>query len=448
MKLPIRKHHSNIKAIFILSLPLLLAILIQPVVGLIDIKMMGFKDNAIWLAALSVAVAIYTQLIWFFSFLFIGTLSFSALSFGKNDNKESLHIFYRNIIIAISLAVLIILFHPLIFSFAFHFINPKEDLIIYAQQYLNIRIYFFFIPLINYVASAWLLAQAKSIYILIYDIIFAAFTIFFNLLFVRVLDMNIEGIALGTVCAEIISLIVLIYIYYYKTDVFQKLSLASLKAALHKRKVFQTLRTNSHLFIRILALIGILMLFNRYSNLFEDNEIIAANAVIFQLLMIMTTTFGTFGEASASLVGKAYAKRDKSTLISLTKASFILSLGLGFIVMGAFYIFLTSIIGFLTQIITIQNIVYNYKIWLLILPLPMIIAFTYDGLLMGVNKIKPLRNASIFAFISFFIAFTILPESLHIHRLWIAFLCTFVARSLYLGIFFHKIVKKGVSYGS
>ncbi len=258
----------------------------------------------------------------------------------------------------------------------------------------------------------------------------------------------LKGIALGTVCAEILSLIALVYIFYRQTDVFRKISLSNLKAALQKSKLFQTLQTNGHLFIRILALIGILMLFNRYSNLFADNEIIAANAVIFQLLSIMTLAFGTFGEASASLVGKAYGQKDKKALISLTIASFLLSVGLGFIFMFILYIFLSLIIGFLTQIEAVQNIVYTYKVWLLILPLPMIIAFNYDGLFMGINKIKALRNASIFAFICFFTVFALLPETLYVHRLWMAFLTTFLARSLYLGVFFHKIIKKGAFDGS
>ncbi len=197
MRFLLSRYHRDIKAIFLLSLPLLLAVLIQPLVGLIDIKMMGFKDNAVWLASLSIAVAIYTQLIWFFSFLFIGTLSFSAIAFGKDNHKEGLYILYRNMIIAIALAVFIILFHKFIFSLALYFINPKEELIVYAKQYLNIRIYFFFFPLISYVASGWLLAQGKTLYILIYDIIFAALTVFFNILFVRGLGMHIEGDCTG-----------------------------------------------------------------------------------------------------------------------------------------------------------------------------------------------------------------------------------------------------------
>lgn len=430
-----------IQKIFLLSLPLLLAVLIQPIVGLIDMKMMGFKDNSLWLAALSIAVAIYTQLIWFFSFLFIGTLSSSAIAFGKNDNKEALHILYRNTTMALFFAFLLIALHPLFFHIAFKLINPSSELIAYGSQYLNIRIFFFFIPLVNYVASAWLLAQGKSIYILFYDIIFALFTILFNVIFVYIFHMNIKGIALGTICAELISFAALLFIYYRKTYVFKAFCFVDFKASLQRNKIFNTLQNNMHLFMRTLALIGILTLFNRYSNLFKNHEIIAANAVIFQLLMIMTTALGVFGEASASLVGKAAAKNDKKSLISIAISSFILSLGLGLVFMSMLYIFMPFILDFLTKIDAVKDVIYRYKIWLIILPLPMIIAFTFDGLFMGVHQLKSLRNASICAFFSFIIVFSLLPQNLYIHRLWIAFLCTFIVRSLYLAVRFHKIVQ-------
>lgn len=449
MALLAAKYHTDMKAIFILALPLLLAILIQPIVGLIDIKMMGYKDNASWLAALSVAVAIYTQLIGFFSFLFIGTLSSSAIAFGKNQKNTALQIFYRNICMAILFAFMVIGFHKFIFTLAFYLVAPDEQLIIYAKQYLNIRIFFFFIPLINYVASAWLLAQGKSKPILIYDLVFAVFTILFNILFVMILNMNIKGIALGTICAELISLGVLIFIYHKQTNVFQKLSYKFMASALRLRKILQTLSVNAHLFIRILALIGILMLFNRYSNSFKNNEIIAANAIIAQLLFLLTTGFGAFGEASAGFIGKAYGQNQYGRLKELSHAAFILSLSLGIATSLTLLLFLKPISHFLTEIESIKNIIYSYKIWLFILPIPMIIAFTFDGIFMGMNNIKSLRNASVFAFLGFFICFNILPQELYLHRLWIAFFSPFVIRSLYLWLIFNRIIKKGsLHYGS
>ncbi len=441
-------YYAPIKSIFILALPLLLAILIQPIVGLIDIKMMGYKNDASWLAALSVAVAIYMQLIGFFSFLFIGTLSSSAIAFGKNQHHTTLQIFYRNICMAIFLALLVIGFHKFIFALAFRLVAPEKQLIIYAEQYLNLRIFFFFIPLINYVASAWLLAQGNSKPILIYDLIFAIFTILFNILFVFIFNMNIRGIALGTICAELISLAALIIIYHKQTPVFKKLSYQLMLISLRFSKILQTLTVNIHLFLRILALIGILMLFNRYSNSFKNDEIIAANAIIAQLLFLLTTCFGAFGEASAGPIGKAYSQNQYDKLNILSQAVFILSLGLGIATSFILMLFLTPIAHFLTKIESVKAIIYSYKIWLLILPIPMIIAFAFDGIFMGLNRIKPLRNASILAFFGFFICFNLLPQELYLQRLWIAFLTPFLIRSLYLWFVFNRIIKKGrLDYG-
>ncbi|MFV0432210.1 MAG: MATE family efflux transporter [Alphaproteobacteria bacterium] len=427
------------KSIIVIALPLVISMMINPIVGMIDTKMLGFKDNALWLAGLAVAALTYAQIIWFFSFLFIGTLSLTSVAIGMNDKKEVKAIFYRNATIGLILAIAVTIFHPVIFRIIFTIINPEAQIIDPIKDYLNIRIYFFFIPLFSYMASAWLLANKKSLYILVYDFTFGILTIGFNILFVIILDYNIKGIAIGTVLAELGSFVVLLYILCKKTDIFQHFSWRVLKEALAYNDIIRIFKVNGHLFVRTLCLISIFMLFNRFSTGFIDTNIIAANGIILQILLMLTTSLEAFGDASSTLIGRSLGQKKYPQIYTITKDAFVINGLLGIMLSFFIYMNITYIGRFFTHIpMVIENIL-AYKIWFLILPIPMIIAFTFDGIILGLKEIKHLRNASIFAALAFGISYYILPVNLEVHRLWIAFLLSFIARGLYLYAMFIKV---------
>ncbi len=433
-------HRRLYSLLILLSIPLLASLLIQPIVGLIDTKMMGTRSDSVWLAGLVIGAGLFMQFVWLFAFLFQSTLSYTAQAIGRKDMNEARNILHRSLNLSFVAAIFWIIFHPIIFSLIFTFINPPLEVKEAALTYLNIRIYFIIFALMNFVYSAWLLALGKTKIILYYDIIFAVLTVLFNILFVIILDFNIQGLAYGTVLAEALScLFTLFMLHRNHARMALLLNRAHQRILFQKDKFLQLLSTNRDAFFRTLCLLSALLLFNRLSSSFDDKNIIAANGIIFTLIMFIATFLEAFSHAASSLVGRAFGKHNKKLIHLIAKATFQLCIITAIILSMILFFNIQMIAGFLSKSETVIQTIVQYRIWFLIFPVILIIAFTYDSLFIGIGDLKTLRNGAFLGLLSFIIL-SQLTKIYGINGLWFAFLSSFTIRSLYAHYYFKRKV--------
>ena len=87
----VKNYPANIskKQIFLLSIPVFFSNLAIPLVGMVDIGLMGNLGEAKFLAATSIATSIMTMIIWSFGFLRMGTVGIVAQLFAKSDYREN-----------------------------------------------------------------------------------------------------------------------------------------------------------------------------------------------------------------------------------------------------------------------------------------------------------------------------------------------------------------------
>ncbi len=432
------KHKRLYFHLIALSIPLVASLSIQPIVGLIDTKMMGSKDDSVWLAGLAIGASLFMQFVWLFAFLFQSTLSYTSQALGRKDTIEARNILHRSLNLSFIAAIFWILFHPVIFELIFKFINPPSEVKAAALTYLNIRIYFIIFALVNFVCSAWLLAHGKTKVILYYDLLFAILTVGFNVLFVIILDFKIKGLAYGTVLAEAFSLLFILFILG-RNQAHLKLLFSKAHQALlfKKEKMVQLLSMNRDAFTRTLCLLSTLMLFNKISSSFGDKNIIAANGIILTLLLFISTNVEAFSLAASTLIGKAYGKQNKRLILLIAKITFQLSIMMVIIFSALLYFNIQLIADFLSKSEAVTQIIVQYRIWFLIFPIILIIAFTYDGLFIGIGDLKTLRNGAFLGLLSF-IVLSNLAKIYGVHGLWLAFLSAFIIRSLYSNYYFKK----------
>ena len=106
--------NNSKKQIFLLSIPVFFGNLAVPLVGIIDTGLMGNLGETKFLAATSIATSVMTMIIWSFAFLRMGTVGIVAQLFAKGDYREIVRTLSRNFLIAIAIAIIIILFTPII----------------------------------------------------------------------------------------------------------------------------------------------------------------------------------------------------------------------------------------------------------------------------------------------------------------------------------------------
>jgi MATE family multidrug resistance protein len=94
----------NHRQVWQLALPMIIANISTPLLGLVDTAVMGHLDNASFLAAVALAGLIFNFLFWGFGFLRMGTAGLSAQAFGANNTLELNAILLRAMMLAVSIS--------------------------------------------------------------------------------------------------------------------------------------------------------------------------------------------------------------------------------------------------------------------------------------------------------------------------------------------------------
>ena len=137
-----RNYPTNIskKQIFLLSVPIFFSNLAIPLVGIIDTGLMGNLGQTKFLAATSIATSVMTMIIWSFAFFRMGTVGIVAQLYGKSDYREIAKTLLRNLLMAMVIAIVIILFRPLIIDLTKNFFSTSAETQELIKTYISVRV--------------------------------------------------------------------------------------------------------------------------------------------------------------------------------------------------------------------------------------------------------------------------------------------------------------------
>ena len=270
------------KRILRLAIPNILSNLSVPLLSSVDTAVVGHLDQVYYIGAIAIGSMIFNFIYWGFGFLRMGTTGLTAQAFGKKDTAEISLIFSRSIFIALLSASALILFQNYIAKFSFYLIDASSDVEFYAMEYFYIRIYAAPATLLLYVFHGWFLGMQNARFPLILTIIVNVLNIIFNLVFVYALGMKADGVALGTVIAQYIGLVLAILLYLFKYSDYKIIK--DIKKIFELASIKKFLKVNFDIFIRTLFLIFAFSFFTAESATFGD-DILAANTILLQLWM-------------------------------------------------------------------------------------------------------------------------------------------------------------------
>ena len=196
------------KQIFFLSIPVFFSNLAIPLVGIVDTGLMGNMGQTKYLAATSVATSIMTMIIWSFGFLRMGTVGMVAQLFGKGDYREIVKTLIRNFFIAIVAALVIILLKPIILILIKNYFSTSAETYDLINTYLSIRVFSAPAELVTYILVGFYLAIQKTKISSMLIVTLSILNIVFSSYFVLSLNLDIFGVALGTLIASYITVII------------------------------------------------------------------------------------------------------------------------------------------------------------------------------------------------------------------------------------------------
>src|SRR6056300_448343 len=422
---------SSISYILRLSIPIFFANLAIPMVGIIDTALMGNLGNLSYLSATSVAANLFSMIFWSFGFLRMGTVGMVSQAHGQNNYKEILNIILRNLLFVFTISLLILITQYFILNLSLKIFDLSELTQQFYTQYFKIRIYSAPGELTLYIITGLFIGLQKTKISSLAVGFFSILNIILSILFVTKYDLNIKGVAYGTLYSAIItSVIFLIYTFYYLS---KHVSLKiDLKELIDINKIKNIFDINFNIFIRTILLTFSFLWFT-YLGTQIGEDYIAANAILINLVFLSAFILDAYAFSTEGMVGYSLGKKDLNLFKTIIKNSFILSSITGLIISVVYFLANQYVINLMSDIEKIRVLSSQYVIWLIILPFIASFCYQFDVIFIGVSQTKELRNAMIFSVFCYLIISIFFTKYFSNTGVWIS-LCIFMilrATSLY-----------------
>jgi MATE family multidrug resistance protein len=428
---------SSIKYILKLSIPIFFANLAVPMVGIIDTALMGNLGNLSYLSATSVAANLFSMIFWSFGFLRMGTVGMVSQANGRNNYSEILNIVIRNILFVTLISIIIILLQNFILNLSLKIFDLSETTRDLYEQYFRIRVYSAPGELTLYIITGLFVGLQKTKISSFAVGFFSLLNILVSIVLVTIFDLNIKGVAYGTLFSALItSSIFLIYMFYYLSK-HTKIKI-NLRQILNFSKIKNIFNINLNIFIRTILLTFSFLWFT-YLGTQIGEDYVAANAILINLVFLSAFILDAYAFSTEGIVGYSLGKKDLSLFKNIVKNSFILSSISGLIISIIYFFAYEHVINLMSDLEEIRELSSSYVIWLIILPLISSFCYQFDGIFIGASQTKELRNAMVFSVLSYLIISIILTKLLFNTGIWISLCIFMILRAISLFYYLDKI---------
>jgi MATE family multidrug resistance protein len=427
------------KKVWALAGPIMLANITTPLLGAVDIAVVGHLPGAENIAAVGIGATIFSALYFGFVFLRMGTTGLVAIEHGSGHELERSAWLLRSIIIAIVIGTLLYILHPLISAASIYFINPLPEVAEYTSQYFNTRILSAPAALCNFAILGFMIGMQHSKLALVVQLVLNVTNIILDIYFVVGLNLGVKGVAFATVIAEYVGLITGIFVI--RKDLNIKYHYSYWIILFNIKKLRQLCSVNGNIFVRSLCLQIAFFLFTAKSTVF-GSAILAANIVLMNFQMFLSYALDGFANAAESLTGESLGKKQIGRFYETVKSTLFWALVVSILFSIVYILFWSPIVNLLTDITEVRTIASDYIIWMWVLPLLSVGSFYLDGVFTGAATTKPMRNSMILSLFIFIVATNIFIPLWQNHGLWLAFCVFMLARAVSLGLAWPKLLEK------
>lgn len=402
-----------------IALPAIVSNITVPLLGLVDVSIVGHLGDTAYIGAIAVGGMIFNVMYWLFGFLRMGTSGMTSQSYGRRDLPEVVRLLVRSLGVGWAVAFLMILLQVPLRDFALFIMEPTESVRHYAELYFNILIWGAPATLGLYSFTGWFIGMQNSRLPMAIAITQNVVNIVASLVLVFCLGLKVEGVALGTLVAQYAGLFIAFGAWFSVYGRLRKYFCRIDLFGWSQMKGF--LSVNRDIFLRTLCLISVMLFFTSAGS-WQGETILAVNTLLMQFYMIFSYIMDGFAYAGEAISGKYYGAGNKVGLSAAVRHLF----GWGAVMTVAFT--LLYIIGgnaFLS-LLTDDKIVIaaagSYFYWAALIPLAGVAAFIWDGIYIGCTKTRGMLISMFFSAITFFAVYYSLRQSMDNHGLWLAFI--------------------------
>lgn len=425
-----------------LALPAILYNITEPLLGLVDLAIIGqISEHATEAkGGVGLAVGLISTLVWGLAQVRTAISAQVSKYLGMNQLEKIKSLIPQSLILSILLGVLFwlltVIFYKPISSFLFNDTNLIT--LEFSLDYYKIRA--IGLPLSLFIAGIFGIFRGyqNTSWAMIISLIGGLLNLVFDFIFIHgVTDiipaMGVKGAALASLIAQVVMFCLSIYFLLKKTP-FNLNPTLKLNPELKN-----TLLLTLNMLIRTLALNATFIIALRFANGY-GKQALSAYAIGINIWLFSSFFIDGYSNAGNAIAGKLLGQKDikklKSLGMYLIKINIVIALLLG----GTYFVFKDFIANIYFDEIENKTIFLSF-FWIIIIAQPInSIAFTLDGIFKGLGEAKTLRNVLLIGTFIIFIPLVYVFDmiGLSLKGIWFSFLAWMLWRALSLFVLFKK----------
>ncbi len=420
--------------------PAILSNISIPLLGLVDAAILGHLGSSDYLGAVAIGSAILSFLYWGFGFLRMGTTGLVARAVGAGQADEALLVLARSMVLALGLAAGVIILHPLWLGLGFSLMAPREAVLGLADSYASIRIASAPAVLLVYAVIGWCIGRQDTRWPLFIVVSQNLVNIVLDLVFVLGMGLNSDGAALATVCAEYCGCALALYAVWRQHP---RLPGAAWLARLRRWGEYrELLRSNRHLFVRTVCLLGSFAFFTAAGDKLGGN-VLAANALMMQLLMLSAYAMDGFAFAAEGLSGQYLGARDLAGFRAGVRRCSWWCAGCAVFLAAGLLVAQQPLVMYLTGLSEVREVLREHYLWIILMPLAAGPSYLLDGVFIGASETRQMMHTMLLSIVLVYLPVWYLTQGWGNHGLWLALLLFNAARGVTLYYCFLGMQRRG-----
>ncbi|MGI9405339.1 MAG: MATE family efflux transporter [Hyphomicrobiaceae bacterium] len=427
--------HREVLAI---AVPIILSNATEPLIGIVDTGVLGQLDKPHLVGAVALGATTLSLSSMVFRFLRMGTSRLPAQTDGEDDQKTVGATLVQALIVAAIAGVALIALHRPIGAIALHVLQGSAAVEEAAGTYLNIRIWSAPAALLNFVMLGWLIGLRRTKLAFLLQLLINGLNIVFDFVLVMGFGFEIEGVAYGTLAAEMIAVGVGLWIV--RRELVRRGEMPDRADILDRRKLARVFSVNRDIMIRTVVLVSAFAFFVNEGAKGGD-IILAANAVLYHIMSLAAYVLDGFAYAAEALVGHAVGARVKTRFIRAAQVSSVwaggLSLGLTLLFWFAGPLFIDT----LTVSENVRDTARTYLFWAALTPFAGFACYQLDGIFIGATRTADMRNATILSVLIYLGAWAVLTPAFGNHGLWASLIVLFLIRAVTFGALYPRMMR-------
>ncbi len=426
----VKSFEVNHTMVLHLAVPMTLAYLTTPLLGLVDTAVVGRFGVAAMIGGLAVGSVIIDLVFTTFNFLRAGTTGLTAQAFGAQDEKEKQAVLFRALVIAIVAGLVMILASPLILGLGLWFMSAPAAVEEATRTYFLIRMLSAPFTLGNYVILGWLLGIGRSGTTLAVQLLLNGTNIILSIFLGLWLEWGIAGVAMATIVGEVLAFVVGSMICWRLLDHSIRPSRTRImESAAWKRLV----NLNSDIMIRSFALLFAFAWFTKQGTSLGEVTL-AANALLMHFFLLAGYFLDGLATAVEQIVGRAIGANYRAGFWRGVRLTSFWNFVMACVLAILFWFFGEALINLMTTNGEVRANAMQHILWVVLIPLTGVLAFQMDGVFIGATWSRDMSIMMLVSLVAYVIIMALAKPELGNHGLWLALNAFVLVRGLTLSL--------------